>query len=133
MLNGIIETIAIASSLLLAYNLKKNKELKDENFSLHTNCRNYKSKYLNSNHRCKNLRKHCLELKEISEFDNEVLTERVKQIGGLQEGTRKDKMEIADLNHQLCDANYKVVELECEMDSMVHRGWRKIMRARRLG
>lgn len=80
------------------------------------------------------------ELNKIIDFDKEVLTKKTEQIGDLQEDLRKgadrfakDQTTIADLNHELCEANYKVVELESEVEGMVKRGFVKLERARLLG
>ena len=79
-------------------------------------------------------------------FDNDVAIQRTEMLEQEQKQSKrlekkldqasnrfaKDQITITDLNHELCEANWKVIKLESEIDSMEHRGWRKIMRARRL-
>lgn len=76
-------------------------------------------------------------LNEIIESDNKVMSKIMEQIGDLQEDVRKgadrfaeDQIkidvlckqiegkdsDIADLNHELCEANHKVVELESDRE-----------------
>ena len=138
---GLVGTVCICGAFYLMARKEKEKSERLQNrvSKLENENHDFWTANLKKNKEIKELKQDILKLHEIQEFDNKVMKGRMEQIGDLQEDIRKeadrfakDQITIAGLNHELCEANYRVVELESEIDSMEHRGWRKIMRARRL-
>lgn len=132
---GLVGTVCICGGFyLMARKEKENSErLQNRVNKLENENHDFWTANLKKNKEIKELKNEKEELHKTILFDNDVAIQRTEKLEQASNRFAKDQMTIADLNHELCEVNYKVVELESEVEGMVKRGFVKLERARLLG